>query len=81
MALIRRAPSTVRRPGVKEGQSVRCHTYFLIFFGNQATVRSILDNSGLFKMLLQVLDVIEILATLLFTVEYGLRYFSAPEAP
>ena len=29
----------------------------------------------------KVLDVIEIMATLLFTVEYGLRYFSAPEAP
>lgn len=29
---------------------------------------------------LQALDVIEIMATLLFTLEYGLRYFSAPEA-
>ncbi|CAJ1409909.1 unnamed protein product [Effrenium voratum] len=29
----------------------------------------------------QILDVIEIVATLLFTVEYSLRYFVAPEAP
>lgn len=28
----------------------------------------------------EVLDVIEIVATLLFTVEYALRYFSTPEA-
>eukprot|EP00913_Durusdinium_trenchii_P025331 g23781.t1 len=37
------------------------------------------DPPGSFNR--QALDAIEIVATLLFTLEYGLRYFCAPEAP
>ena len=40
-----------------------------------------MDVAPCFGCFRKVLDVIEIMATLLFTVEYGLRYFSAPEAP
>lgn len=56
--------------------------FFTIFVTVMAAIMETVDGfdpPGSFNR--QVLDVIEIMATLLFTVEYGLRYFSAPEAP
>jgi len=56
--------------------------FFTIFVTVMAAILETVDGfdpPGSFNR--QVLDVIEIVATLLFTVEYALRYFSTPEAP
>ncbi|CAK9061062.1 unnamed protein product [Durusdinium trenchii] len=62
------------------------HFERLIFFTIFVTVIAAImetvegfDPPGSFNR--QALDAIEIVATLLFTLEYGLRYFCAPEAP